>query len=619
MDYNITVHNRYSNLSAREIDTMDTGEKSGEKSGENSSEVLTRNEFICSTMDEKMNMMFDELRSIRQEQMSCSKGNVLIQRSLEQVNNKLDQTILVTNDQTTLMKTLAYKSIDIEARSRRNNLVFRGFAENAGENCTDILLTCFENRLGIARDEVSINRAHRVGMYSGDRRRGSRPIIANFQYYSDVELIMSRTNRLKNSSVSIDHDFPKEIQEARSRLWPKYKHYRELYKNTNSKVRIVYPAKLIIDGRVIHDEMPEWDFCMRNTRLPNINYITQSKKHYRVVQNDQFMPTVDHTIQNTQFPQGNLPEVSLKSSQQAMNPIQLEQHTQYSQFPIVTQASTNVMTTTPQTLQGYATSMTYANSNLELLSHHSASTMTPTHQMHDSLHQLLAPSMPPVNDMQGQMHQQHASTTTPACQVLGGMPQHMALVTTHANNIQGMSPQQPASVTAHVNVIQGPLPQQHASTASPALQVQEPLLQQQASVTTPATQMQVQLPKAMQHNMTETTYSARAQGENKPTYGKSVDSTVITHPNIDTDTNIKINNLLPSSEGPTMNDKTVSKEKHGVTHISRATNRSAKRSQSANPYNRSLSRPRNSQSAKNNCVSEKQQSCDPPPQNSTCS
>jgi hypothetical protein len=85
---------------------------------------------------------------------------------------------------------------------------------------------------------------------------------------------MSRVSRLKDvPGVSIDFDFPKEVQDARTRLWPKFKQYSSL--NWHSKVRIVYPAKLIVDGRVLHDEFPEWNACVCGKRLQMIDNIEQ--------------------------------------------------------------------------------------------------------------------------------------------------------------------------------------------------------------------------------------------------------------------------------------------------------------------------------------------------------
>ncbi|KAH3807850.1 hypothetical protein DPMN_136197 [Dreissena polymorpha] len=67
---------------------------------------------------------------------------------------------------------------------------------------------------------------------------------------------MNNVRRLRNTKFSIDFDFPRGIQEARGRLWPRYKQLK--VQNPRSKVRIVYPAKLMHDGNLIQDELPEW-------------------------------------------------------------------------------------------------------------------------------------------------------------------------------------------------------------------------------------------------------------------------------------------------------------------------------------------------------------------------
>ena len=46
------------------------------------------------------------------------------------MSDKIGEVIEVTNRNTSVLKTLAYKSIDIESRSCRNNLIFWGLSEN---------------------------------------------------------------------------------------------------------------------------------------------------------------------------------------------------------------------------------------------------------------------------------------------------------------------------------------------------------------------------------------------------------------------------------------------------------------------------------------------------------
>ena len=96
--------------------------------GENAQSSVARDSFVVSSMDQKMIIMLDELGFIREEQVICSRGVLDIQNLITAMHEKLGHVIQVTKNQTSLMmSTLAYKSIDQEARSRRNTLIFRGF------------------------------------------------------------------------------------------------------------------------------------------------------------------------------------------------------------------------------------------------------------------------------------------------------------------------------------------------------------------------------------------------------------------------------------------------------------------------------------------------------------
>lgn len=236
---------------------------------------INREMFEHSDMNNKLLYIFDELKFIRNEQVSCSRGLVTFQNSLGSVNQRLNQVSTATNFQSELLKTLVYKSIDLEARSRRNILVFRGFMENYGEDCFGLLRDFLRNRLDIDSNNVYIARAHRLGERNPNRRHNSRPIIANFRDFCDIELIMRNARMLRGSHFSINYDYPREIQEARSKLWPKYKELKQ--SNPRSNVQIVYPAKLLQDDRLIHDEIPEWSRYVGANRLTLINSICNVK------------------------------------------------------------------------------------------------------------------------------------------------------------------------------------------------------------------------------------------------------------------------------------------------------------------------------------------------------
>ena len=79
------------------------------------------------------------------------------------MNEKLGQVVDATNTNTFVLKTLAYKSIDLEARSRRNNLIFWGFVKIPNENSFAIIRGCIANKLDLDPQNMYITLAHRPG------------------------------------------------------------------------------------------------------------------------------------------------------------------------------------------------------------------------------------------------------------------------------------------------------------------------------------------------------------------------------------------------------------------------------------------------------------------------
>ena len=103
-----------------------------------------------------------------------------------------------------LIKLLEYRSIDLEARSRRCNLIFRGHTEVINnDDCEAIIKSFLSERLGI--DGVFIQRAHRLDAFRHTGRRlgqpisnrnSSRPIIVCFRDYSDAERLLSNAKKI---------------------------------------------------------------------------------------------------------------------------------------------------------------------------------------------------------------------------------------------------------------------------------------------------------------------------------------------------------------------------------------------------------------------------------------
>lgn len=235
-------------------------------------------------------------------------------------NGRLERVETVVHSYNDRLRLLEYKSIDLEARSRRNNLLFKGFPETRDENCRRTVLDFLETKLGM-EELTSIERAHRLGRYNSEK--GPRPIIVAFSFYKDTEDILSLARMLKGTPYGISRDYPQEITRARQKLWPQYKAARE---NPLNRVMIGYPAKLIVNGVVVCDLFPDWNSVNKGSR---ISLIKQGDNQSDPVHNqsDLTRPTyaeVVNPVTNAQH-HNNLQSGALTSSNNVLSPSSYEE------------------------------------------------------------------------------------------------------------------------------------------------------------------------------------------------------------------------------------------------------------------------------------------------------
>ena len=232
---------------------------------------VSKESFIRMTVDDKLVTLFDLMSNVTSIDDRVSK--------VEQNIHTLNQAMKTTDSR---LSTVEYKGIDLEARHRRNNLIFRGIPELLRqENCSEIINIFLQEKLGI-KDRMYIQRAHRLGLPA---RNKTRPIIVCFRDYGDVEYILSNSYKLKGLNFGINRDYPPEIVEARSRIWPRFKQARE--ENPRGSVKIAYPAKLIVKGEVVQDEFPAWKHFIHSSRgklsQPVIDHDTPVSNKYETI------------------------------------------------------------------------------------------------------------------------------------------------------------------------------------------------------------------------------------------------------------------------------------------------------------------------------------------------
>lgn len=112
--------------------------------------------------------------------------------------------------------------VDMKSRSMRSNLVFYNLPEQEKEDPFAVLRELLGTKMGIDEsNEIEIERAHRLG---GKREDGKpRPIVAKFLRFQDKEYIRKSAYLLKGTKIGIADQFPKEIAEARKKLYPEMK------------------------------------------------------------------------------------------------------------------------------------------------------------------------------------------------------------------------------------------------------------------------------------------------------------------------------------------------------------------------------------------------------------
>ena len=205
-------------------------------------ERVGKNEEKAQRTEEKVKKV-DEMVKEGQDEMK------LLRETNEHLVNRVE----------TLEKRLEgqeHKSVDLESRSRRNNLLIHGIPElDDGDEETmrdSMKLTreFIKDKCGI-RDHVAIQRAHRIPTRRGRDAGRPRPMIALFLEHNDKIMVKDAVKKLpKDSGYRASDDLPKPIREARQRLNDDVMKHRRAGKDA----WVIFPAKLIVDGEFVREE-----------------------------------------------------------------------------------------------------------------------------------------------------------------------------------------------------------------------------------------------------------------------------------------------------------------------------------------------------------------------------
>ena len=119
------------------------------------------------------------------------------------------------------------KLIELEDRSRRNNLRIDGISEAPNETwdmCEDKVKDLIKSKLEINED-IEIDRCHRMGKVKDNRK--PRSIVCRFLRFKDKHKILSNAKKLKRTGIFIYEDYCKETMDLRKSLWEEVLQHRQ--------------------------------------------------------------------------------------------------------------------------------------------------------------------------------------------------------------------------------------------------------------------------------------------------------------------------------------------------------------------------------------------------------
>ena len=164
-----------------------------------------------------------------------------ITKSLKFTQNKFDEELAIVKNNIKKVKSdmkeitedlldsdkVSSKLIELEDRSRRNNLRIDGIAEDQNESwheCEEKVLEVIKGKLEI-QDPIEIDRCHRMGKH---KRNRPRTIIFKLNKFKDKQKILQNARNLKDTGIFIYEDFCDDTMELRKSLWEQVlEHHRQ--------------------------------------------------------------------------------------------------------------------------------------------------------------------------------------------------------------------------------------------------------------------------------------------------------------------------------------------------------------------------------------------------------
>ncbi|XP_075752052.1 uncharacterized protein LOC119175530 [Rhipicephalus microplus] len=169
--------------------------------------VLNQVQTNQSLLEQKVTDLSSRLATVETMVESYDSGHHIL--DLPQAVNTV-----IRNETTALHSRLD----ELEDRSRRDNLIFFGIADNVSEGWAQsekIITDLISQKLDLNLSNEAIQRAHRLGAYVPNK---CRPIIVKFQSSKIKDNVFYQRKKFQPSKVSVSEDFSRATRQCRKKL-----------------------------------------------------------------------------------------------------------------------------------------------------------------------------------------------------------------------------------------------------------------------------------------------------------------------------------------------------------------------------------------------------------------
>ena len=210
----------------------------------------------------EMEDLKSRLTVVESENKSLKEGMKFTNEDLEEVKTISTNMGAITNKNTEDIQSLERnvlslkrRNIKLEAYTRRENIKIFNIEENEGENgnTESLVRNVLREKMKIPKEDEECIRFECIHRLTPRRSSSKpRPIIVKFSHYQNKEFVWSFVKDLKGTNIGIANDFPKEIEEVQSKLYPVLKKAKKAKQSAFFKV-----DRLIINGQVYRGKETE--------------------------------------------------------------------------------------------------------------------------------------------------------------------------------------------------------------------------------------------------------------------------------------------------------------------------------------------------------------------------